>query len=318
MAEEKETIIIDVQFSSEETAKKLREVQQQINKLQTENSKLKTQMKDLDRTTEEGAETYAKLSTQLAINNQQIKSLQVSEKVLQNVEKDTNVTSALVGDSFKEQARQLTLLKTAYSQLTKEERESANGKEMLKKLQDLDAQVKANDASMGNFQRNVGNYPKIFDLTNTRIGKLVAGLQGMGGQAQTTGNFVSNAFRQMTTGLKTFGKAFLTSPIALVVSGLILLFEKLREAFKKNDAAMTTLQKAFASFEPIIQAVNAMVMKLVEGIAAAVGWIGKMVAVLADWATGSEGAAEAAQDLVQAEDDLQQKEREYTENSAKR
>ncbi|MBQ5627304.1 MAG: hypothetical protein IIU97_04255, partial [Bacteroidaceae bacterium] len=196
--------------------------------------------------------------------------------------------------------------------------ESANGKEMLKKLQDLDAQVKANDASMGNFQRNVGNYPKIFDLTNTRIGKLVAGLQGMGGQAQTTGNFVSNAFRQMTTGLKTFGKAFLTSPIALVVSGLILLFEKLREAFKKNDAAMTTLQKAFASFEPIIQAVNAMVMKLVEGIAAAVGWIGKMVAVLADWATGSEGAAEAAQDLVQAEDDLQQKEREYTENSAKR
>ncbi|MBQ1977155.1 MAG: hypothetical protein II225_00225, partial [Ruminococcus sp.] len=247
--------------------------------------------------------------------------------------------------------------------MSKAERESASGQEFLKKLQELDAQVKANDASMGNFQRNVGNYPKIFDLTNTSIGKLVTSfyafgaqmaaakaqsqgmgeqlrltqaqskgmgeqlrltqgqIQGMGVEALTTKEYFTGAVTQMTAGVKTLGKAFLTPPvvvIAVVVGGLILLFEKLKEAFKKNDAAMTTLQKAFASFEPIIQAVNAMVMKMVEGIAAAVGWIGKMVAVLADWATGSEGAADAARDLVQAEDDLQQKEREYTENSAKR
>ncbi|MEE1319160.1 MAG: hypothetical protein UHD05_06575 [Ruminococcus sp.] len=321
MAEERESIIIDVQFQGEETATKLKDVQQAMRFLQNENAALKKQMKDLDRTTAEGAEAFAKLSTQYAINTEQIKSLKVSEQVLQQAQMDLGVQATITGDSFKEQARQLTVMKNAYSQMSKAERESASGQEFLKKLQELDAQVKANDASMGNFQRNVGNYPKVFDLTNTSIGKLVAGLQGMGGQAQTTGQFFGNAFSQMTTGLKGFGKAFLTPPIAVitvVVGAVILVFQKLQEMFKKNDAAMTTLQKAFASFEPIIQAVNAMVMKLVEGIAAAVGWIGKMVAVLADWATGSEGAAEAAQDLVQAEDDLQQKEREYTENSAKR
>lgn len=314
MAEEKETIIIDVQFSSEETAKKLREVQQQINKLQTENSKLKTQMKDLDRTTEEGAETYAKLSTQLAINNQQIKSLQVSEKVLQNVEKNTNVTSALVGDSFKEQARQLTLLKTAYSQLTKAERESASGKEMLKKLQELDAQVKANDASMGNFQRNVGNYPKVFDLTGTSIGKIATALQGLGGQATTAGQFFGSAITGMTQGLKTFGKAFLTPPIAVVtviVSAFYLFLEKLKDAFKKNDDAMTALTKAFASFEPVIDWINKKFEQMVRLITVAVVAIGKLIASFSD-------ASKEAQNLVQAEDDLQQKEREYTENSAKR
>ena len=321
MAEERESIIIDVQFDGGDTATKLKDVQQAMRFLQNENAALKKQMKDLDRTTAEGAEAFAKLSTQYAINTEQIKSLKVSEQVLQQAQMDLGVQATITGDSFKEQARQLAVMKNAYSQMSKAERESASGKEFLKKLQELDAQVKANDASLGNFQRNVGNYPKVFDLTNTSIGKLVAGLQGMGGQAQTTGQFFSGAFAQMTTGLKGFGKAFLTPPIAVitvVVGGIILLFQKLQEMFKKNDAAMTTLQKAFASFEPIIQAVNAMVMKLVEGIAAAVGWIGKMVAVLADWATGSEGAADAARDLVQAEDDLQQKEREYTENSAKR
>ena len=363
MAEERESIIIDVQFDDAETKKKLKEVQTAMRELQEQNGSLKSQMKDLDRTTEEGAEAFAKLSTQYAINAQQIKSLKVSEKVLQQAEMDLGVQATITGDSFKEQARQLALMKNAYSQMSKAERESASGQEFLKKLQELDAQVKANDASMGNFQRNVGNYPKIFDLTNTSIGKLVTSfyafgaqmaaakaqsqgmgeqlrltqaqskgmgeqlrltqgqIQGMGVEALTTKEYFTGAVTQMTAGVKTLGKAFLTPPvvvIAVVVGGLILLFEKLKEAFKKNDAAMTTLQKAFASFEPIIQAVNAMVMKMVEGIAAAVGWIGKMVAVLADWATGSEGAADAARDLVQAEDDLQQKEREYTENSAKR
>ena len=321
MAEERETVIIDVQVNADEVKSKLTDVTSRIDSLKQSNKALKEEMKELAKEGKLTAEDMASFNAQIAENNREIKSLTVTEKVLQNEMNGVQQAASTLGDSFSEQSKKLSLLKEQYSSLSKAQRESAAGKEMLKNLQELDAQVKANDASMGNFQRNVGNYPKVFDLTNTSIGKLVAGLQGMGGQAQTTGQFFSGAFTQMTTGLKTFGKAFLTPPIAVitvVVGGIILLFQKLQEMFKKNDAAMTTLQKAFASFEPIIQAVNAMVMKLVEGIAAAVGWIGKMVAVLADWATGSEGAADAARDLVQAEDDLQQKEREYTENSAKR
>lgn len=317
---ERETVIIDVQFEGEETAKKLKDVQQAMRFLQNENAALKQQMKDLDRTTEEGAEAFAKLSTQYAINTQQIKSLQVSEKVLQQAEMDLGVQATITGDSFKEQARQLAVMKNAYSQMSKAERESASGKEYLKKLQQLDAQVKANDASMGNFQRNVGNYPKVFDLTNTSIGKLVAGLQGMGGQAQTVGQYFSGAFTQMTTGLKTFGKAFLTPPVAVitvVVGGIILLFEKLKEAFKKNDDAMTSLQRAMAGFQPIIDVVNKALNAMIDRIVKVIEGLGKMVAFLADWITGSEGAADAARNLVDSMDALQDKEREYTVSSAK-
>ena len=111
MAEERESIIIDVQFDGGDTATKLKDVQQAMRFLQNENAALKKQMKDLDRTTAEGAEAFAKLSTQYAINAQQIKSLQVSEKVLQQAEMDLGVQATITGDSFKEQARQFESVK---------------------------------------------------------------------------------------------------------------------------------------------------------------------------------------------------------------
>lgn len=320
MAETKETVIIDVQINADEVKSKLTDVTSRIDSLKQSNKALKDEMKELAKEGRLTAEDMASFNAQIAENNREIKSLTVTEKVLQNEMNGVQQAASTLGDSFSEQSKKLSLLKEQYSSLTKAQRESAAGKEMLKNLQELDAQVKANDASMGNFQRNVGNYPKVFDLTNTSIGKLVAGLQGMGGQAQTTGQFFSGAFTQMTTGLKAFGKAFLTPPVAVitvVVGGIILLFEKLKEAFKKNDDAMTSLQRAMASFQPIIDVVNKALNAMVERIVKVVEGIGKIVAFLAEWVTGSEGAADAAMNLVTSMDELQDKEREYTVSSAK-
>lgn len=317
---ERETVIIDVQVNADEVKSKLTDVTSRIDALKQSNKALKDEMKELAKEGRLTAEDMASFNAQIAENNREIKSLTVTEKVLQNEMNGVQQAASTLGDSFSEQSKKLSLLKEQYSSLSKAQRESAAGKEMLKNLQELDAQVKANDASMGNFQRNVGNYPKVFDLTNTSIGKLVAGLQGMGGQAQTTGQFFSGAFTQMTTGLKAFGKAFLTPPIAVitvVVGGIILLFEKLREAFRKNDDAMTSLQRAMASFQPIIDVVNKALNAMIERIVKVVEGIGKMVAFLADWITGSEGAADAARNLVTSMDELQDKEREYTVSSAK-
>lgn len=318
---ERETVIIDVQINADEVKSKLTDVTSRIDLLKQSNKALKDEMKELAKEGRLTAEDMASFNAQLAENNREIKSLTVTEKVLQNEMNGVQQAASTLGDSFSEQSKKLALLKEQYASLSKAQRESAAGKEMLKNLQELDAQVKANDASMGNFQRNVGNYPKVFDLTNTSIGKLVAGLQGMGGQAQTTGQFFSGAFTQMTTGLKTFGKAFLTPPVAVVtvvVGGIILLFEKLKEAFKKNDDAMTALQRAMASFQPIIDVVNKALNAMIERIVKVIDGIGKMVAFLSDWITGSEGAADTARNLVDSMDELEQMEREYTENSAKR
>jgi len=61
--------------------------------------------------------------------------------------------------SFDKQAQRLGQLRSAYRKLNKAQRESEDvGGNLLKSIKSLDAQTKKNDASIGNFQRNVGNY----------------------------------------------------------------------------------------------------------------------------------------------------------------
>ena len=60
--------------------------------------------------------------------------------------------------SYAQLSQQLSLLKTAYKDLGDEGRSSQFGQELSGAIQTLDAQLKGMAASMGEFQRNVGNY----------------------------------------------------------------------------------------------------------------------------------------------------------------
>lgn len=60
--------------------------------------------------------------------------------------------------SYAQLSQQLSLLKTAYKDLGDEGRSSQFGQELSGAIQTLDTQLKGMAASMGEFQRNVGNY----------------------------------------------------------------------------------------------------------------------------------------------------------------
>lgn len=63
--------------------------------------------------------------------------------------------------SYVEMSQTLGQLRNAYRQLSKEQREGAFGTEMLNNIRRMDKELKAIDASMGNFQRNIGNYASV-------------------------------------------------------------------------------------------------------------------------------------------------------------
>lgn len=307
-------VIIDVRVDAGTAAATLQDVQAKMKYLQDANKQLREEMKATDRTTTEGAAAYAKLSTQLYQNQQQIKSLTVSEKVLQQQGQELDTATDNLGDSFAEQARRLTVLKQQYSQLTAAERESAKGQEMLFKLQELDKQVKANDASMGNFQRNVGNYPKVFDLTGSSIGRISEAVRGFAGNATSASGVAKNAFGGMMSSVKAFGKAFLTPPVGLIVgvlTAIMLVLQKVRDAIKKNDDAGTALKKLLASFDPILKIINKAFEKLAQGI----GWVADK---LANFIASLSDEAAAMQEVVTATDNLEEAERQYAVNSAAR
>ena len=157
-----EQIIIDVAFNVGDTEEKLGSVTKKIEDLKEANKRLKNERKS-------DSADWASLTAQIKSNEQEIKSLQSAEKDLAGMISVADQQRRKYSDSFRGQAAQLADLKNQYASLSKAERESAGGQEMLQKLQQLDEQVKANDKSIGNFQRNVGNYPHVFDLSGTPI-----------------------------------------------------------------------------------------------------------------------------------------------------
>lgn len=309
-----ETIIIDVQINAEDTVAQLGSVTQRIEELKKKNVDLKNQRKT-------DTENWGKLTAEIKANELEIKSLQAAEKDLTGAIANSTAARREYSDSFKGQAAQLADLKNQYSSLTRAERESAKGQELLKKLEELDAQVKENDKSMGNFQRNVGNYPEVFDLSGTSIGKFQSMLQGFGGTATSVGGVAGNAFKSIKAQAISLGKAFLTPPIGVIVvilGAIMLAVKKVSDAFKKNDEASTKLQQAFAQFTPIAEAISWIFDKIAVGVATLILGFTKMASAVLKLIPAYKKSADEAERLVLAQDKLEEKEREYTVNSAKR
>ena len=138
----------------------------------------------------------------------------------------------------------------------------------------------------------------------------------------------SAAFKALGKSAFAMGKVFLTPPliiVAAVLGAILLVINKVSEAFKKNDDASTRLSKAFAVFQPLITLVGKAfdylaigISKAIEFLVSGVAGVTKFMAAIGLLPAGMDEATKAAQDLVQAEDDLEESERQYTVNSAKR
>ena len=150
--EEKETIVIDIQLDAKGVADQLAQVNQNIASVKAQNASLRKEVKD-------GTKTWRDVSEQLAVNEQRLKTLTTTQKVLTSQYNAQVGTNKRLGDSLKEMGSELTAMKNEYRSQSAAERESAKGQDLLKHIQDLDTAMKEADYTMGDHQRNVGNYP---------------------------------------------------------------------------------------------------------------------------------------------------------------
>ena len=297
-------------------------VQQQLNSVSVTLADLKNEQKALKKEIEDGKDATGELSSAYAQNAQQIQLLTAEQKSLIGQLQTTAAESDTLGTSFRELDAQVRSLENQYKSLSAEQRNSAAGQEMKKALIEGKEQLKQFDAELGNHQRNVGNYPQVWEGVVPGLGKVQGVLRGMGTSLSDVGTKGMAAFKGLGQSAKAFGKAMITPPVGIIVAivgAIVLVVQKLVEAFKKNDSAMTALQRAFAAFQPILDAVNAIfealanvIAKVVEGLANAAS------AIIGFLVPSYKEAADEARNLVDAQDALEQAERDYTENSARR
>lgn len=136
--------------------------------------------------TEIGTNEYRKLETELAKLKNAQKDVADSQKVIQ---RELEVQASGGAKTYRALNAELVNLRKLYKELTEVERNSQIGADMRRQIQALDTELKDIDASIGQFQRNVGNYAQAFSPLRDIIAQSVPGFGQMaqGAEAIKTG-----------------------------------------------------------------------------------------------------------------------------------
>lgn len=291
-----DTVIVDLQVSNREAVAAIQQATERMAELKQEEAELNKERKD-GLVTEDA---YIKRLTAIREETERAKDSrnQYTKALRENVKQEK-----IYADSLNGLRAQLKGLIQEYDNMSKAEREGAKGKELVQHIQQVTDELSKAEQETGRFQRQVGNYPAAFKGFEKYLPLLQGGIKGV------------------TANLAAMGKQLLkllANPIVAAVAAAVVVFQKLRDAIKRNDEAGTALQKVFAAFKPIIDilrkgldAVVTVIGKVADGFAKVVNWVTKLIPGLREF-------ADAEQDLVTATDKLEETERKYTVDSAKR
>ena len=149
--------------------------------------------------------------------------------------------------SYNALAKQMAELKKQFKATSDEaERES-----LAKQIVGINDQLKEMDSSIGNYQRNVGNYEAAFTSGLTNITDQIKALNNPLETAKQGVSSLNNAF-----------KAIIKNPIGAVITALVAVIGALKKGFDQSEEASNKLKKGLAALEPITNAVSNIFTKL--------------------------------------------------------
>lgn len=179
------------------------------------NARIKQITKDYD----EGRMAVDDYNQELQENLEELQKLRTEQgDVRSSLNASTKALLAAKG-SYVEMSQTLGQLRNAYRQLSKEQREGAVGTEMLGQIKLLDAELKDVDASMGNFQRNVGGYEEALKQVLPAQAGLIIDL----GKLSVEGGGIPSLFNGMKNsivGMTKAAVAFMATPLGMVLTAL--------------------------------------------------------------------------------------------------
>lgn len=222
-----------------------------INELNQEIKQTKAAMNALNLTTEEGQKEYAELAQTLG-------KLTSEQKVLRKQQDDLN-------KSFMDANKNLGAYDKASAELNKLRKEFKNAafdgsktsKEMAElkgRIQELDQSLKKADGQVGQFQRNVGNYPMTFRKVNRALMQSIPGFE-----------MFSGVLRDGEGKISGFGKALIGG--FLIFQGakqIMRAIASLDEFNKKINETRDTVSKFSGAFGDDLESITANTSALAE------------------------------------------------------
>ena len=200
--------------------------------------KLRASLIDLDETSEEYTERVEEID-------------KVQDKLNKAMKATGDKTKDAEG-SYNALSKKMSELKKAF----KATNDEAERQSLAKQIVGINDQLKEMDASIGNYQRNVGNYEAAF----------TKGLSGIANEIEALGNPLAIAKR----GVLALGQAFKTliaNPVGAVIMAIVVAIKALKKGFDESESATNSLKRAFSALQPVMNAIS----KVFTGFATIVG-----------------------------------------------
>lgn len=275
---------------------------------------LRASLLDLDETSDEYVDRVEEID-------------KVQEK-LNKAMKVTGSTLKAAKGSYNDLSKRMSELKKAF----KATNDEAERKVLAKQIGDINNQLKGMDASIGNFQRNVGNYEAAF----------TSGINSIAGKIEALGNPLAIA-KKGVMALSNAFKTLIMNPVGAVIMAIVGALAALKKGFDSDEEASNSLHRALSALQPIMNAVTnlfAGFARIVGGIAEkaipamvnalqkAAGWMMKVLntlgivsdETLANFNKNIEAqkqAVKTSQELMTLEQDARKKERDLMVQRAK-
>lgn len=163
-----------------------------IERLKAENRSLKAQYDALNKAERDGFTlTDKQIARRTSLSLAYEENKQAISRMRKEVVNQIKLEQVAEG-SMDEMSQALSRMRIVYRSLNKEERESTLGQNLLKNIQTLDTKIKELDASIGNHQRNVGNYASSWNGLSFSIQQVARELPSLAVSPQTFFLAISN------------------------------------------------------------------------------------------------------------------------------
>ena len=254
---------------------------------------------------------------------------------IDKVQDKLNKAMKATGDKAKDAEGSYNALSKKMSELKKvfkETNDEAERDKLAKQIVGINDQLKEMDASIGNYQRNVGNYEAAFTDGLLNIAAKVKALSDPMSLAKKSVNALGKAM-----------KALLTNPVGAFIMTIVAAVKALKKGFDDSETASNSLKKAFSAFQPVINAINnaftgfaklvgsiaeKAIPALVNGLQKAGDWMMTLlnkIGIVSDKKLeafrksieAQKEAVKTTQDLTDREIELTEKRRKFQVNEAK-
>lgn len=284
MAQDTTQLLIDISVNADDAIKAAGEQTNAIAALREETAKLKKEQKEAREEGKADTEAYKLRGEAIAANEAKLKTLSTAlnnnqkvQKLLTTETKDATGAYQLLQNQYSvaaQRAKDLTVAYGANSAAAKQA--TATAKSMSDKLKDV-------DNSVGQNQRNVGNYTEVLGMLPGKFGQLAGGID------KANASMLKLAM----------------NPIGAIIAAVGVVVIALVSAFKQNGAAVEKMNQVMAPLKTLFSGFMTVLGKVVETLIDGVLAVTKFVGAIGSFITGQDKANSATQKAIDLEKERQ-------------